>query len=309
MRQDVARKGSEPARIAGLTTVTAFLLIALASGASAGDGDVPDLAKPSEMPPIVSTPTTPGSATPRPATPPGDRAVLALPGITTPASPKPGAASPPIVSSPSTDSSPGGLRLDAPLEMKGTPTPLTPLPRVTPSPTPSPGRSPRPLVLESPDEEPVPIDGAPSRTNPSTKRPSTTPRIDPQPAPPAQKRGRLFGLLPGPAPSPAPAPTPASSTSTGAGSSMAGRSNVPGRSVVDGPQSDTAAESALKRRIEKQAREAVGDRARTIDVRIVGKVAVVQARGVKLFQKRGVRKSLESMPGLSGLRTSIEVLD
>jgi hypothetical protein len=65
----------------------------------------------------------------------------------------------------------------------------------------------------------------------------------------------------------------------------------------------------LKRRIEKQAREVVGDRARSIEVRVVGKVAVVQARGVKLFQKRNVRKSLEGIPSLSGLRSSIEVLD
>ena len=65
----------------------------------------------------------------------------------------------------------------------------------------------------------------------------------------------------------------------------------------------------VKRRIEKQAREAVGDRVRSIEVRVVGKNATVQARGVKLFQKKSVRKALENLPALTGLRTVIEVAD
>jgi hypothetical protein len=69
------------------------------------------------------------------------------------------------------------------------------------------------------------------------------------------------------------------------------------------------AETALKRRIEKQLKEVVGDRARTIEVHVEGKSATIQARGVKLFQKRGVRKSIEAIPALSGLRSTIEVLD
>jgi hypothetical protein len=72
---------------------------------------------------------------------------------------------------------------------------------------------------------------------------------------------------------------------------------------------DPGADSALKRRIEKQARDAVGDRARAIEVKVVGKNAVVEARGVRFYQKRGVRKSLEALPALSGLRSVIEVGD
>jgi hypothetical protein len=79
--------------------------------------------------------------------------------------------------------------------------------------------------------------------------------------------------------------------------------------VVGDIREDPAFDSALKRRIEKQALEAVGDRARSIEVRIVGKNATVQARGVKFYQKRGVRKSLEGIPSLSGMRATIEIAD
>ena len=302
MTQDGAGLRNRSARLAGLTIVASIFGLGFASTMSAkagdGPGDLPDLARPSESPPIISTPAP---TQPRAAKPPGDRAVLALPGITTPGSSRSVPSTPPVVSSPSVNTAPDGLQLDAPLEMKGAPSSATPLPRVAPSTSPS--RSARPLILETPDEEPIPIDGPTSRSNPSTKRPTTAPRVDPQPPIPVQRRGRLFGLIPAPAPALS-APSP-----TVSGSSMTGKTNLPGRSVVEGPQGDVAAESALKRRIEKQAREVVGDRARSIEVRIVGKVAYVQARGVKLLQKRGVRKSLELMPGVSGMKTSIEILD
>ena len=84
---------------------------------------------------------------------------------------------------------------------------------------------------------------------------------------------------------------------------------MPGRSVAEDLREDAAEESSLKRRIERQAREAVGERARSIEVRVVGKNAVVQAHGVKFYQKRAVRKSLETIPALSGLRSTIEVGD
>ena len=87
------------------------------------------------------------------------------------------------------------------------------------------------------------------------------------------------------------------------------RSTAPGRSVAGGSPDDPAADSALKKRIEKQAREAVGDRARSLEVRVAGKDVSIQARGVRFYQKRAVRKSLESIPALSGLRSTIEVAD
>ncbi len=287
-----------------LVTAFALFVLGITRGVSAGEGDLPDLARPSEMPTIVSTPGTTRAASPKPETPSTDRAVLALPGITSRPSTKPAAPT----ENPPADTAPGGIKLDAPMEMKGSLSPLTPLPRVTPS-SPAPaGRSSRPLVLESPSDEPVPIDGTAPRVTTPSSRSSTTSRVEPRPAPaPAtQRRGRLFGLLP----AAAPVSSPASSSSTSA-SASAVKPTAPGRSIVDlmAKTPEDPAETALKRRIEKQLKEVVGDRARTIEVHVEGKSATIQARGVKLFQKRGVRKSIEAIPALSGLRSTIEVLD
>ena len=75
------------------------------------------------------------------------------------------------------------------------------------------------------------------------------------------------------------------------------------------PKADPAADAALKRKIERQARALIGDRARALEVRVSGKQVVVEARGVRLLQKRAVRRSLESMSSLTGLRSSVVVLD
>jgi hypothetical protein len=73
------------------------------------------------------------------------------------------------------------------------------------------------------------------------------------------------------------------------------------------PRSDPAADAALKRRIEKQAVAAVGDKVRSVDVRVVGRSITIQAHGSRLFQRRAVKKSLEGLPGLSGYRAVVEV--
>jgi hypothetical protein len=276
-----------PGPFARLATRSTASLLMIAGRSLAGDGDGPELMPPTEMP-VVSRPAAPAPAPPPLARPSpraqGSRAVLALPGITTPSSTATPSTAPP-------ESTPGGLSLDAPIEMRGVPSPARPVPSVVPD------RSPRPLVLESsPMGEPVPIDGVAPGSNLPNGSSTTAPRIDPRPIPAPPRRGRFFGRFPTPAPPPSPAPSATLRSS-------------PGRSVAEVPREDPAAESALKRRIERQAREAVGDRARSVEVRVVGKGAVVQARGVKFFQKRAVRKSLESIPALSGLRSTIEVVD
>ncbi len=308
MRQDVGRIWIEVVpdrnRRSGFWLVprlsgSIFLTLVVAANASAqvGDPDKPELARPNEMPKIVSTPATPP---PAPTTGP---AVLALPGITAPASPRPSTTLSPLTSSPTDLTDGDDLKLDAPREMRGTPSQVTPLPRV--SPAPANRRSQRPLTLEHTDEDPLPIDNPAVKSSPDTKRSSTINRIEPQPAAPLQKRTRFFGLLPGPAAS----PTVTNNATANSGSAMTGKPNASGRSIVEENSVETSAEATLKRRIEKQAREAIGDRARSIEVRVVGKSAVVQARGVKLFQKRNVRKSLEGIPALTGLRSTIEVVD
>ena len=81
------------------------------------------------------------------------------------------------------------------------------------------------------------------------------------------------------------------------------------QSTLDTLSPEAVAEARLKQRIEKQAREAIGDRARSIEVRVDGKAASIHARGVRFFQKRGVRRALEEIPALSGLRSTINVDD
>jgi hypothetical protein len=75
------------------------------------------------------------------------------------------------------------------------------------------------------------------------------------------------------------------------------------------PRSDPSADAILKRRIEKQAHDAVGDRVKELNVRVVGRSVTIQAHGTRFLQRRAVRKALESLPGLSGYRSTIEVKD
>ncbi len=295
------RQARRPRRFARRLTVLSLLYWgSRLSTTFGGDGDVPELTKPTEMPVIVSTPTNPTPPATPATGPSNDRAVLALPGITAPTAPRP--INNPPVGSPSpteTNGTPGGVQLDAPLEMNGSLAPLSPLPRVAPNLMLRPNRNQKPLVLDSPVDENPSSDETPKRVTPEPKRSNASPRVDPAP----QRRGRLFGLFGGLAPA-SPAPS-----ATNSASSSGTKTNAPGRSVVEVPLADPSAESALKRRIEKQARDAVGDRVRSVEVRLEGKSATVQASGVKLFQKRNVRRSLEGLPALSGLRANIEVLD
>jgi hypothetical protein len=107
---------------------------------------------------------------------------------------------------------------------------------------------------------------------------------------PSRRPGFLGGMLPSPF---APRGGPSGTEST----------------IRAEPRSDPAADAILKRRIEKQAHDAVGDRVKELDVRVVGRSVTIQAHGTRFLQRRGVRKALESLPGLSGYRSTIEVKD
>jgi hypothetical protein len=282
MRRSVDRLASDRRAVLGRATARALALTALAAvRAGAGDGDGPELTTPAEMPVITSKPSTPSpTPTPAPSTakppaqPPRSRAVLALPGLTTPTI-RPSAPTDGLrpVPEPGT----GELSLDAPLEMR-------PLAEALPA---NPSRSGLPLIMESSEmDELPPPGGSTSRTNPPIKKPTTSP----QPVQAPARRPRLFGFL-GTAP---PAP----------------KTITPGRAVVaDATRDDPAAVSALKRKIERQAREVVGNRAQSVEVKLDGKEAVVHVSGTKMFQKRSIRKQLEGIPALIGLRSTIQVED
>ena len=63
----------------------------------------------------------------------------------------------------------------------------------------------------------------------------------------------------------------------------------------------------MKRRIERQVREALGDRIKSAEVRVVGRNVAIRAEASRFWTARGVKRTLESLPGLAGYRTTIDV--
>ncbi len=163
------------------------------------------------------------------------------------------------------------------------------------------GRSPIPLTLESiPDEPPaklgserLPADrsAAPRSPRSSSARPLSEPSA-PAATGPATPRSSstMFGRLLGPTTS---RDEPAGSRS----------------SITVEPRSDPTAEAAAKKRIEKQVQQAVGDRVRSVEIRVSGRSVVIRAQAARFWQRRGVRRSLETMPLPSGYRARVEMID
>jgi len=308
----------------GWFAAPSFLALVVSTTPSwAGDDDRPELTPPLDAPtsanpprlvnptrsPIVSIPAAPSTPPPaqaRPSTVTPSSAVLALPGLIGPASTLRPSNSPPPDDSTRSDARPdptpdqdteSGITLDGPVEMRSGST------------YPSTGRTNPPRM---PNSEPTAIEdpsiddrtqGPSSGSIPRRSTASSTParRVDPVPPPP--RRGRFFGLFPGPVVVP---PGSLNTRPSTAGAIASGRDvGLPPEDV----KAKAAAEAALKKRIEKQARDAVGARARSIEVHVDRSTAGVQVRGVKFYQKRAVRKAIESLPALSGLRSTIEVLD
>lgn len=77
----------------------------------------------------------------------------------------------------------------------------------------------------------------------------------------------------------------------------------------DETHADPSSEAVAQRRIEKQIREALGDRLRSVEVRVTGRNVLVVARPSRFWQKRGIRRTLESLPALDGYRARIDVAD
>jgi hypothetical protein len=72
---------------------------------------------------------------------------------------------------------------------------------------------------------------------------------------------------------------------------------------------DPAVDTLLRRRIEAQIQSSLAGRVRDVSVRVSGKKVWVQARAVYFWQKRGVRRALETLPALAGLQSKVELLD
>jgi hypothetical protein len=75
------------------------------------------------------------------------------------------------------------------------------------------------------------------------------------------------------------------------------------------PRSDPAAEAAIRSRVQKQIQQVVGDRVRSVEVRVSGRNVLIRAQAARFWQRRGVRRSLEGLSMPSGYRARVEILD
>lgn len=247
-----------------------------------------------------SSPDSSPTGKPAQAAPAESRPLLVIPGVTAPVPSRPGTRPNrprPVAGTGAADStaptapSTSGASLLPPIEE------LPPAGR-DPALT---GRSLMPLTLESiPDEPPaelgserLPADrsAAPRPPRASSARPLSEPSAPAvsRPAPP-RSSSTMFGRLLGP---------------TGSRDEPAGSRS----SITVEPRSDPSAEAAAKRRIEKQVQQAVGDRVRSVEVRVSGRSVVIRAQAARFWQRRSVRRSLETMPLPSGYRARVEMID
>jgi hypothetical protein len=72
---------------------------------------------------------------------------------------------------------------------------------------------------------------------------------------------------------------------------------------------EPATDASVKRNIERQIRDALGDRVRSLEVRVSGRNVLVVAKPARFWQKRSVRRTLDTLPALSGYQARIEVDD
>lgn len=267
------------------------------------EGPVTDA--PGELPPAVEANPAPATATAKPAIP-ENRPVLVVPGVTAPGAARPRPRSLPPAAAPSTTTTtiieePSELpALVGPNGRAAAPATSTrvrstaPQPARTRAPA-SAARSARSLSLETIPAEDMPeatIGPRPTTGTPmpgrSTSRPAA---VTEQPRSVAPPRGGILGrLLPAPV-------SPRSYTDSRSRSAI----------TVE-PRSDPAADAALKRRIERQIGETLGTRLQSYEVRVVDRDVTIRARA-RFWQRRGARKSLETLPSLSGYHARIEMVD
>jgi hypothetical protein len=282
--------------------IVGMLWVILSGAGVALAQDAPPLEPPAADSPQRSVSTPKPAAVPSPSARPEVRPLLVIPGVTAPTeragpAPKPkaaqsaGAANPPDRGPQSRPAA--GRRVDS-------------VPAQT-------TRSNIPLTLEPIDEEPSvnpksrtssaardTIDWPPGVPRPDERPPVLSPS-EPQPDPPVTPRSapprgtgffsRLFGLAPtNPARNESRIPQPKS------------RVNVDTRP-------DPTTDAAVRRKIENEIKDTVGDRLRSVEVRVSGRNVLIVAKATRFWQKRSVRQSLETLPGLTGYRARVDILD
>jgi hypothetical protein len=79
------------------------------------------------------------------------------------------------------------------------------------------------------------------------------------------------------------------------------------------PQGDGRAKAAtnadVKRQVERQIRETLGDKVQSVQVRVSGKNVLIVAKPAWFWQKRAVRRTLESLSVLDGYRVKVDLGD
>ena len=177
-----------------------------------------------------------------------------------------------------------------------------------PAPATATATGPPPITLEPIEDLPEagprnsPSARGPANRAPERLSPATRPAESSKPAQPPLWRppgflGRLLGLPPEPAPRIAPR-----------GDEMQGRVEPP-RGARDEAHADPASDAAARRRIERHIREELGDRLRSVEVRVTGRNVLIVARPSRFWQKRSIRRTLEGLPILDGYRARIDVGD
>jgi len=77
----------------------------------------------------------------------------------------------------------------------------------------------------------------------------------------------------------------------------------------DDSRPEPRTDASVKRQIERQIHDALGDRVRSVEVRVSGRNVLIVAKAARFWQKRTVRHSLETLPALAGYRARIELDD
>jgi hypothetical protein len=286
-----------------------------------------DGSTPSATPPATraNPPASPGSQV---------RPMLVIPGVTTPSS-RPPVTSRPAVPQASRSSGTVGSPPTATGPALAAPAPgRSPFGQGAGQPgsrgVSGPAGQPIPMTIEPLDDEPLPDrnampgrsspppgsqarrrpGGSPSATRPRTNdsseedpSPATSGRSRPAPRPFPGILGRLFP------PAPGSSPVRGESRSSSASARLKEQEKEKEKEKADEDRSEPQGDAAIKRKIEKQIRDTLGDRVRSVEVRVSGKNVLVVAQATRFWQKRLVRRSLETLPGLAGYRARIQLDD
>ncbi|WP_165069189.1 hypothetical protein [Paludisphaera rhizosphaerae] len=202
-------------------------------------------------------------------------------------------------------------------------TPLLVIPGVT-APRPSQSDAPRPAVdplpepagpptLSGPSMAPAPVD-IPLRLEPLASEPAAGRReIAPEAEPAPRARTTPPRQEPWPTTArPSTTASPARRPATGNGRILPPIEDAPARdhdASKDKADDDPAAEAAVKRRVEKQVQNALGDRVKDVDVKVSGRSVVVRARATRFWYRFGARRALNALPMPAGYHARVELLD